>query len=526
MAKTEKYWYGEVVKDDYNPNGKPVIKQYEYGKQPQGAVKFDNKQAAQTWQDAKLKEINDKALKANDGSTESQYQKATKSTATTGQTQEERKADIEEEDKLIQSNQQDKDNAGKGVSSSVSPQDVKDFNQGVVNQEANYRDQRAGAGTLGTGGTVEEQEETAKEVNERTGATVSKPESTVEDVYKAAVGTELKPNKPTSETTSETTSNSTTETEEVVEQAQEEVAQGKKPSDKFWDAWKSGKFDMYPTMKAIADSIAKNARMNMDRAALLTGGQRDYDAYDAIETEQDKIRAKQIDERAENATGETNQEVIKSAMDAQEGSEQEIEAFKSLGAMIANGTVSYENVVAGMSASKKEAFDKAIGRFEETEYAKVKSTLIQNKATIQENIRAIDDQIMTLREVKRGLAGNDVDAYAKAVNAYLGGVKGISTVGSAKTEQSTSGGNAGLSTPVIGLGGSFSAGDASSTTFSQDTLAAARLPTAEQWGRMSMEEQNQANNEMIAKIDEQIAELEDMKAEWRMEFKTKTGSRL
>lgn len=311
------------------------------------------------------------------------------------------------------------------------------------------------------------------------------------------------------------------------EEAKSTIEEAKKdPSgwEKFWNAWKSGQFEMYPTMKAVADAIAKNAQMNADRANVLTGKGSDPSVYTPIETEQDKIREKQLDERAD--TGYSKEQAFNNAENGD---------FEALGRMIADGEISYENAYMGLSGTAKDKFEKWYKNAESLNDLTVEQAKVQLKKDATSAIAALSQEKTALQQLKNSLAGNDYNAFNAAVNAYKNAYGGIQSTGSAITksmQESTNYQNAFSASTGAGAnikmvkahldlsdtytnGGSSQNGSSSTGTSQVDTLLMNHLNEILKAGNDQMAMKNAANKEFINSIDERIAEIDAEIADWR-----------
>lgn len=330
------------------------------------------------------------------------------------------------------------------------------------------------------------------------------------------------------ETPAETTTDSV-DTPKEAEETIEEANKSKEGWTKFWNAWKSGQFNMYPTMKAVADSIAKNAQMNIDRANILTGKGSDASIYTPIETEQDKIRESQLETRAKTGTD------LPTAFNKAENGD-----YEDLGRMIASGEITYENAYMGLSGSAKEKFENWYKNAEtrdnaETEKAKadVKAAAIANRTTVQSNINQLEARKTELQSMVNQLSGNEANwnAYATAMNSYMGTVRGLEDIGvvttDSKTKEKSYTGSlnqkvgasikmvkADISQNNTWTNGSTEA-NSNSNTLSKDAQALARLPDAEKYASASFEERKNANDDLIAKLNETIKGLDEAIAGWR-----------
>jgi len=283
----------------------------------------------------------------------------------------------------------------------------------------------------------------------------------------------------------------------------------------FWNKFRAGSLRSYPWLQTIGDAIGKNARMTQDRAAILTGGQRDPEAYDTVKPEEhmtDELRVEQAyaDARAGN-----------------------LDSVKKL---IMNGDVTIENVAAALNMSEEDA-KKVFGNYmvkdtaeaktaaagAEQAEAQVMSTYLQNETTVQNNINFIDEKIREIDTAINQLQSNDYDTYLKVYGEYVNNVRGIENTGIASTATSNEGfgvnADAGVRVGVVkaGASGNFdkSWGSSNTSTGSTDVLAKQALPKAEYMAQSAMGERNAANNELIQKLEAQKAQLQQTRDMWQ-----------
>ena len=284
----------------------------------------------------------------------------------------------------------------------------------------------------------------------------------------------------------------------------------------FWNKFRAGALRAYPWLQAIGDAIGKNARMTADRAALLTGGQRDPEAYDTIKpedynTDELKIEQAYADARAGN--------------------------LDSVKRLIMNGDVTIENVAAALNMSEEDA-EKVFGNYmrkdtaetrtaeanAEQAEAQVMTTYIQNETTVQNNINFIDEKIREIDTAINQLQSNDYDTYLKVYGEYVNVVRGIENTGIASTDTTGTalGANAKAGGKIggivdVGASGNFKKSwDSSNTsTGSTDVLAKQALPKAEYMAQAAMGERNAANEELIQKFEAQKAQLQQARDTWQ-----------
>lgn len=313
---------------------------------------------------------------------------------------------------------------------------------------------------------------------------------------------------------------------------EKDITEDKNLFQKLFDAWKNGELDMYPFLKSIVDSIAQGARMNLDRAALLTGGDRDYDAYKPITTEYDAIREKQQDERAK--LGMTVNDAL---LKAQKG-----EDYKPLARAIALGLIEYDKAIAGLEGTNKDAFvhtyENMVQKNDlevEEQRLKVKNTYLEGKATLREAIRGLEAEKREIDKVINSLAGDDYNAYKDAADALQSVERGIKTFSNnyqaTKTGQTSINGNAGLNIKgVFNAGGGGSSSDTDTSTggssMSQDEYLAQSLPETKQYARGQMQIKNEANAKLIDSLEAQKAAIDDLIADIKEDYKEYTGKEL
>lgn len=276
-------------------------------------------------------------------------------------------------------------------------------------------------------------------------------------------------------------------------------------SNKLWNAYKSGELDGYPTLKAVADIISNNARMSMDRAALLTGGQRDLDAYKPIETETDKVRDKQVDERAKLG-GYTLNDAIKAAKNGD---------YSLLQNAIGQDLITVENAAMSLNMSPEtlnkqfSTSEKKIENEGKLSDLEVKSKELgltveqfNSEQAVQTRIDAVNDKIKACNEAITALNGNAWDAYTEAFNALSAPIKGVQVKGNAAsvTKDQHKGTDFSLGFKGFGLDinpGDSVEGNAATSTSQTDVLLEKNLEELQKKANEAMEGKNEANNELI-----------------------------
>lgn len=297
----------------------------------------------------------------------------------------------------------------------------------------------------------------------------------------------------------------------------------------FWDRLKKYGAKAYPTLKAVTDMISKNARMNLDRAGLLTGGQRDLDAYKPIETETDKIREAQIESRAKSGT--TVEEAMAAARDG------DITGIQNL---VASGDMTLEQAADATNLSKEALGQVFEGRMTiaqaQAEQAQIKTEADKKQAikTYEDQIQAARDKIQANKDLIRLLEGDDIDALKQYAQTYIDIWGGRSTTGSTDTEahhdEFNGGINAQAGNGAVGAGGSLGGGSGSSTsntvTTSQDALLLAKLPGIVADAKKYMGVKNEANAEFQNYLNKANEELEaDIKG-WQQDIQRIKGMKV
>lgn len=281
---------------------------------------------------------------------------------------------------------------------------------------------------------------------------------------------------------------------------------------KFWDTYKSGGFDAYPTLKAVADMISNNARMNLDRAALLTGGQRDLDAYKPIETETDKIRDKQVDERAKLG-GYTLNDAIKAAKNGdysllQNAIGQDLITVENA-AMSLNMTPETLNKQFNTSEKKIENEGKLSDLDVKAKEVGLTGEQFNSEQAIRTKIDECTDKIRNCEEAKNALNDHDWKKYEEVSGILAGLSKDVERSGNATTIQSSSGGSAGGGGSFFDMvkadaEGHWDSGDSSTSSSQTDTFYKNSLPEILSKAQAAMEGQDKANNELIKLYDDMI----------------------
>ena len=272
---------------------------------------------------------------------------------------------------------------------------------------------------------------------------------------------------------------------------------------KLLNDYKLGKLNAYPTLKAVVDMISKNAKMNMDRAGLLTGGQRYEDAYDAIETETDKMMDANRELRSEEAIFEDALKEFDNGNKA------------PLQALLMSNKTTIEQIADAKGITVEEAKEQ-YGFNKAQRKAQAEQAVLKTEADKQEILAKIDERIAGLQntkaqisEARRQLAGRAWDAYHDTMAAVQDGLKGIFVTGASSTAGRTEGATgtiqAGFESPIITAGGSTTGSSQTtsqnSSTQSIDQLLYKSLEDTQNIATAQMEEQEAANDAHVATLD-------------------------
>ena len=291
------------------------------------------------------------------------------------------------------------------------------------------------------------------------------------------------------------------------------MSKDNKSSNKLWDSYKSGGLDPYPTLKAVTDIISNNARMNLDRAALLTGGQRDLDAYKPIETETDKIRDKQVDERAQFG-GITKAEALEAARNG------DWDGVRKIAGM---GGFSDQELSMFSGMNLPDDLQKLWSNKMRKDEAETESTEIKTKQEKQQLAKSYDDQIdLKIQQIDannqliRKLSGTDYEAIAEAANTLKGIYEQISTYtsgsGSADTKAnnplSVSGGAYGFSANLA-FGDSTGKTTTKSSQSTKDELIAQHLEEIIEAANKHAKLKGEVNDKITELLQERNTELKE-----------------
>jgi hypothetical protein len=290
----------------------------------------------------------------------------------------------------------------------------------------------------------------------------------------------------------------------------------------FWKKWRAGALRAYPMLQSIGDAISRNARMTADRAALLTGGERDTKAYDPIQVQQaPKSQLAFADAEAGN--------------------------FDTLKEAIMAGEIDINNAAMALNMTP-ESLQERFNRSERSQEADVKSkevgveqskenltqSILQNKQQVRENILFIDEQIRQIDKDINALEGPAFDSYNKVLSDYVNNYTGLQTIGStttsSKDDTNNLGGEAGTGDFVkkfvsanVRDTWTHSTGSSDTGTSSKDVLALAALPKGEEYAQMAFEEKNAANAKLIEQLQQQKAQLVQMRDQLKSAYTEATG---
>lgn len=301
-------------------------------------------------------------------------------------------------------------------------------------------------------------------------------------------------------------------------------------SNKLWDSYKSGGLDGYPTLKAVTDIISNNARMNLDRAALLTGGQRDLDAYKPIETETDKIRDKQVDERAQFG-GITKAEALEAARNG------DWDGVRKIAGM---GGFSDQELSMFSGMNLPDDLQKLWSNKMRKDEAETESTETKTKQEKQQLAKAYDDQIDLKRqqidannELIRKLSGTDYEAIAEAANTLKGVYGQIATYTSGGGTADTKANNPfSVGGGAYGFSANLTFGDSTgktTTTSSQsnvDELIKQHLDEIIQAANKHATLKGEVNDQIIELLQKRNTELRDEIAQLKKDKAKALGDKM
>lgn len=322
--------------------------------------------------------------------------------------------------------------------------------------------------------------------------------------------------------TTEDKQNTTEETDEQTEETGGQTEEDSPDTKNFWKKWRAGALRAYPMLQSIGDAISRNARMTADRAALLTGGQRDTGAYDPIQVQQAP--------KAQLAFA-----------DAEAGN------FDTLKEAVMSGEIDINNAAQALNMTP-ESLQERFNRSERSDEADVKSkevgveqskenltqSILQNKQRVRENILFIDEQIRQIDKDINALEGPDFDSYNKVLSDYVNNYTGLQTVGSTGTESKEDTNNLGGEVGTGDFVKKFVSADVRDTwthhsgssdtgTSSKDVLALAALPKGEEYAQMAFDERNAANAKLVEQLEQQKAQLVQMRDQLKSAYTEATG---
>ena len=401
-------------------------------------------------------------------------------------------------------------------------EDNKTAEENVQKGTAKVQGERAGVGTLGTGGTPEEQ---LNDLLEGTnGATKTEHPDEVKEGFDATNNADYDNAQKEMDAQKDDADGKNIENQTVevgnaqVDPVHNQFASGgsdgasdTKPEQKtppegddgeakdFWKKWRAGALRAYPMLQSIGDAISRNARMTADRAAILTGGQRDTSAYDPIQiqemTPEQRVQLAFADAEADN--------------------------YDTLKQAIMAGTIDIDNAAQALNTTP-ESLQERFNRSERSDEADVTGKEMSNveiaQGLDQSNeamITAIDNQIAANNEAIRALRNPDEswDNYAKAAHAVIDTVSGIKTAGSnySKVNEKAAKANIKGGVPVVSgeVGGQLSNAITNTTTKSTDVKALAYLQTALDNGQKAYDATDKNNEIAAQELEAWNAELEE-----------------
>lgn len=314
---------------------------------------------------------------------------------------------------------------------------------------------------------------------------------------------------------------------QATEDKQTEQPQGQTQSDNteaknFWKKWRAGALRAYPMLQSIGDAISRNARMTADRAALLTGGQRDTGAYDPIQVQQAPTSQLAFADAEAGNFDTLKAAVMSGEIDINNAAQALNMTPESLQEMFNRGERSQEADVAGKEVGVEQSKEN------------LTQSILQNKQQVRENILFIDEQIRQIDKDINALKGNAFDSYNKVLSDYVNNYSGLQTIGSyattSKDDTNNLGGGFGTGSLVnkavsvdIRDTWTHSSGSSDTGTSSKDVLAIAALPQAEQYAQMALDERNAANSKLIEQLEQQKAQLVQMRDQLKSAYTEATG---
>lgn len=396
--------------------------------------------------------------------------------------------------------------------------DNKTAQENVQKGTSKVQGERAGVGTLGTGGTPEEQ---LNDLLEGTnGATKTEHPDEVKEGFDATYNADYENAKKEMDAQKDAAAGKNIENKTVtvgdtqVDPVDNQFASDEDESEQtppggnnggndggddgeakdFWKKWRAGALRAYPMLQSIGDAISRNARMTADRAALLTGGQRDTSAYDPIQIQ--------------DMTPE--QRVQLAFADAEAGN------YDTLKQAIMAGTINIDNAALALNTTP-ESLKERFNRSERSDEADVTGKEMSNVEVAQKldqsnesMITAINNQIAANKKAITALRNPDEswDNYSKAANAVLGAVSGLQTAGSTYTDQFSAGGGGSVDIKFFQANGDVQKAIGNTTTGSTDVKALEYLQTALDNGQKAYDATDKNNEIMAQSLEAWNAQLE------------------
>ena len=310
-----------------------------------------------------------------------------------------------------------------------------------------------------------------------------------------------------------------TETEQPQE---DEQPQDNTEAKNFWKKWRAGALRAYPMLQSIGDAISRNARMTADRAALLTGGQRDTSAYDPIQVQQAPTSQLAFADAEAGNFDTLKAAVMSGEIDINNAAQALNMTPESLQEMFNRGERSQEADVAGKEVGVEQSKEN------------LTQSILQNKQQVRDNILFIDEQIRQIDKDINALEGNAFDSYNKVLSDYVNNYSGLQTIGSSATtskdDTNNLGGGVGTGALVNKIVSAdvrdtwtHSTGSSDTGTSSKDVLAIAALPQAEEYAQMALDERNAANNKLISQLQQQKQQLIQLRDELKSAYTEATG---
>lgn len=516
------YKYGYVYTDEFGRKLTKVVNQKEYDKlltsgklKSTDFVKFDNNKAAKDWEKERAKELDEFNKKAIQGENAKDEKSNTFSgIARDDEIKNQRDINYGDEAKKHAGEINSKETvssiqtkADKETSEQLQKQDATNPVYAATRNSATKAEDKEGLDLP----DVSEYKDLGNKLLGESGGKVEKPDLDTSG-KKLDLDAGYNEEEPSNKDLND-------EAKENPEDVVEEVKDDPETRQKLLNDYKAGRLDPYPVLKAVVDIISNNARMNMDRAALLTGGQRDLDAYKPIETETDAIREKQQDARA--TIGMSLDEAMNRAKDGD---------YTGLSKAVANGLISVENAAAALNMAPEDLANKwsneTVKDTESTKQAEL--TTKQQEQNFKQSslsmINELEKEKAANNEMIRALAGHNTDAFSKAVQAYRGALQGISSVADAYTEQSQSGGEASGGAKFFGtIGadakGTWGSGSSSTQSGQKDAYLDANIEEIIKKGNEAMKASDTANTEFVKKLEARNEQIDRDIANLRKEAK-------